>query len=148
MRLAACSAGMSSKYVSRGMMPPMATSPTRHTSSGLKAAGVPLIDHVGQQIAVADDDFARGERRANDFFDELCPGGHVEQHFAPAVDRCAVMVEQDFAQRLAQRRAARIAASRRPRGRAARSASAKRLICVDFPTPSTPSKLKNMKRAV
>ena len=77
----------------------------------IKAAGMALIYDVGQQESVGDDSFAVGESRFDDLFDKLRSGGHVEQHFGHAADLKILSLKQKFADRFAQRRATRIAAS-------------------------------------
>ena len=77
----------------------------------VEPAGVGLIDHVGQQEPIGNDGPSRGQRRANHLFHQLSPGGHVKEHLAAAVDVQVVPVQEQAADRLAQRRASRIAAS-------------------------------------
>ena len=96
----------------------------------VQPAAVALVDHVGQQVAIAHHGLALLQRRPDHFFDHLRPGGHVEEHLAAAVDVQIVPIQQDAADRLAQRRAARVAAAPRRRapaggatGRAIRPAS-------------------------
>ena len=76
----------------------------------VQAAGMALIDDVGQQIAVGDDSFSLGERGADDFLDQLGPGGHVEEHFAAAIDGEVVSIEEEATNSLSEGRTAGIAA--------------------------------------
>jgi hypothetical protein len=76
----------------------------------VEAIGVALVNDVGQQEAVADNDLSSFEGRLNDFADKLGPAGHEEQSLAVYWDLLP-MVEQDAAKDLAERRAAGIDAS-------------------------------------
>ena len=136
---------MSSRNTASGQMPSVATVPTRRIASTIEAAGVALVDEIGQQIPIGNDRLPRRQRRPNHLVDELGSGRHVQQHLGRRpIGVSLVAVEQDLANPLAQRRAARIAASRRRRVPARASQSQNKSICVVLPTPSMPSKEKNM----
>ena len=109
-RAAAASVGMSSTIVRSGISPPVATRPTLPERRHVQAAGVALVDDIGQQVAVADDGLARGQRGPDQLLDQLGPGGHVEEHFAAAIDVQVVALEEHLADGLAQGGAARVAA--------------------------------------
>ena len=77
----------------------------------IQAAGMPLVDDIGQQISIGNDNSARVERRPDDLIDELRTRCHVQQHLAAAIDRRGrIDRKQQLANPFAKRRAARIAA--------------------------------------
>ena len=77
----------------------------------VEAPGVPLVDDVGEQVAVGDDDLFCCEARADHFVDKLSAGRHVEEHLRATADRQVVAaVEQNFTDRVADGCAARVAA--------------------------------------
>ena len=75
----------------------------------VQPAAVALIDHVGQQVSVGNDDFAGFKRWPDHFCHQLRAGRHVEEHFASPSDGQVVPVKQQIPNRLAQGRTARIA---------------------------------------
>ena len=75
----------------------------------VEPAAIALVNHVGQQVAIGNDDFSRLQRRPNQFGNQLRPGRHVEEHFASPPDGQVVPVEQQIPNRFAQGRAARVA---------------------------------------
>ena len=110
MRAAAASAGISSTNVWSGSMSPTATQPDTPDGLDIQSAGMTLIDDVGEQEAIGNDDFTGVKRGADHFFDQLGPSGHVEEHFAAPIDSQVGSVQQDLAEFISQRRAPRIAA--------------------------------------
>ena len=144
MRPSAASGDMSSRNTASGRTPSTATAPTWRIASTSSPPAWPWYTRLASKIAVRYDDFSRRQGRADHFVDQLRPGRHVEQHFAAAADRrLGVAVEQNVANPFTQRRAARIAASDDVMP-ALRNQSQNKSICVDLPTPSMPSKEKNM----
>ena len=93
------------------MMPAVATWPTAQDFGNVDAARISLVDDVGQQKPVRDHGLSGSEGRVDDFFHQLGPRGHVEQHLATRRNgRCVVAFEQDLPHALPQGRAARVAA--------------------------------------
>ena len=107
-----------------------------------EAAGQALVGERGVEVAVGDDVGAARERGPDHLVDELRPGGGEERRLGPG--RQALPVEQDLADPLAGRvpPGSRVSTTSRPSDRS-RSASSR--ACVDFPEPSTPSKVTNMR---
>ncbi len=79
-------------------------------SLDVEATAIALVNHVGQQVSIGDDDFASLQRRPYEFGSQLRSSCHVEEHFASSPDGQVMPMEQQIANRLAQRCAARVAA--------------------------------------
>jgi hypothetical protein len=77
---------------------------------GIEAAGVALVHHVGEEVAIGDHPVAAVEGRPHDLGHQLRPRRHVEQHLGGRVDVQVVAVEEDRADRVAGRRRAGVAA--------------------------------------
>ena len=76
----------------------------------VQSSAVALIHHIGQKVPIRYHGLLLGQGGADHLLDHLGPGRHVEKHLAAAVDPQVVTVQQEFADRLAQRRASRVAA--------------------------------------
>ena len=100
-----------------------------------------LVGDRRVEVAVADDDRAARERRPDHLLDVLRARRRVQRRLGPRRDVAAV--EQQLADRLAERCPARLARERRPRGRPRAGASASSRACVVLPQPSRPSKVTN-----
>jgi hypothetical protein len=76
---------------------------------GIEPSGTALINDVCQQEAVGNNRLAFGQGRADNLFDQLRTGGHVQQHLAATVNLKIVTIKQQFTYRLAKSGAAGIA---------------------------------------
>ncbi len=90
-------------------------SPGRHLTDSpeildRKAAGHALIDDVREQETIRDHHAAGREGMADHLVDELCPAGHVDQHFRPDREVDGLAIQDDLAEPVANLRAAWVAA--------------------------------------
>jgi hypothetical protein len=98
-----------------------------------------LVGERGIGEAVAQDDLPRRQRRSDHALDVVAARGERQQRLGHPVHRLA---QQQLAQPLSERRAARLAGAERS-APCARSRAASGSTWVDLPAPSMPSKVMN-----
>ena len=136
-------AGMSRISVRSGRFRPTTTSSRRATNAGRQVARGALIGAGRIGEAVADHPGAAFERRQDRRVQMVDAGGGEQQRLAFRPERPGEAGQDDLAQRLGVRRAARLAGAHDVEAGALSRASRRRA-CTDLPAPSPPSRV--MKR--